>query len=155
MSSARDLQNAAALLKLLGRQHPPAESVAQPLQPVAQGAGGGGNVQRPIDWTSPDESMSLFEEADDTSVRIILGHTCGSQIKISIAADGTASVRVINCDGDGVKVTPGGIVGVHVDDAGSEEESETETTQPYSELTITGCVDGVDQSIVVLGYIPE
>jgi hypothetical protein len=152
VSNARDLLNAMAL-KLLGNQVPPAE-VPQPLQVVAPGAGGGGgDVERPIDWDSPDETHHLHAESDDASVRIILSDTCGSQIKIWIDADGVPAFRLIDCAGDGVKVTPEGITGVHVDDAGTEEESETEDDEWPGMITITGCVDGVDRSIRVLGYI--
>jgi hypothetical protein len=148
VSSPRASANVAALLKLLGRQPPPPEA-PQPLQHAAV-AGGGGAAGRPIDWASPDETLTLHAESDDTSARVRLRHTCGAEIILEMAAGGVPKIRLIDCDGVGVKLDPTGLTSVEVD---PETGEETETGSTYGPLTVTGCVNGVNQSITVLGYL--
>ena len=150
MSNPRSTANVAALLKLLGRQPPPPES-AQPIAVAAVGSGG--SASRPIDWPSPDGTMSLFADSTDASVRVILQDDCGAQILLQMLPDGSAKVRVIGCDGVGYSLTPAGLAKVTVTDPGTEEEDETVDEAPAGWITITGCVDGVNRSIRVIGEV--
>lgn len=151
MSSPRHRLNAAALLKLLGRVPPPAE-VSQPLQVAALGSGGDA---RPIDWLSPDGDLRLRADATDARAYVILQDDCGAQVLIDVKADGSARVRVIGCDGVGYSLTPAGLAQVSVTDPGGEDEEETVTEAPASWIIITGCVDGVNKSVRVMGEVLE
>lgn len=151
MSAGRDRENAAGLLKLLGLTPPPAE-VDQPLETAAAGAGGS---VRPIDWLSPDGVLRLRADSTNAGVSVILSNTCGSQILLNIKPDGSSKIRVIGCDGVGYSLTPAGLAQVSVSDPGGEDEEETVTEAPASWITITGCVDGVNRSIRVMGEVLE
>lgn len=151
MSATRDALNLAAIRKLADGK-PPSER-PQPMMMCAPGAGGA--AARPIDWKSPDGKISLYAESKDTSVIVRLQDDCGAQVLLSVAADGTAKVRVIGCDGSGYALTPSGITQVTVTGAGTESESETTPpgSQPIGTITITACVNGVNKSITILGYV--
>ena len=151
MSRARDGMNLAGLSRMLGGK-PPREAADQPLATAASGGGGGG-AARPIDWPSPDETMRLQADSTDAGVSVILSDDCGSQILLLIKPDGAAKIRVIGCDGVGYALTPTGLAKVSVTGAGTEEEEETIDEEPAGWITITGCVDGENRSIRVIGEV--
>lgn len=149
MSAARDRLNARALAAL----DAPLETTPQ-LQVAAAAAGGGS--ARPIDWQSPDETVRLRADAVNTTVQVRLDHTCGSSILLRIAADGSAAIRIIGCDGVGYKLTPTGLTQVTVTvDGETGEETEADGEDSLTWITVTGCVDGVNRSIRVLGAVIE
>ena len=99
---------------------------------------------------SPDASLTLHAESDDTSDRVRLRHTCGAEIILEMAAGGAPKIRLVDCAGVGVRIDPTGITAISVD---PETGEETESGSTYGPLTVTGCVDGVNRSITVLGYV--
>jgi hypothetical protein len=111
--------------ELAARQPAPAVTLAA--QGGAGGSGGGGG--RPINWTSPNTLLSLFADVADDGGSVELAHTCGSQVRLYIDASGGASMRVINCSGDGYRLDSDGLTQVHVDvDSETGEETETATS---------------------------
>jgi hypothetical protein len=154
MSATRNKLNVGALVQMLGRAGGPPRELPQPMQLAAPGAGGGAGA-RPIDWKSPDDTLSLFAEVDNASTRIRLQDDCGSQILIQITSAGLPMVRVIDCAGNGVKITPEGIQQVTVTDAGGETETETEIDSPYGPITVQACVDGVTKTLHLIGWVEE
>jgi hypothetical protein len=117
------------------------------MQVAAQAAGGA--PSRPIDWKSPDNNNSLYADTVDAGSTIRMRDDCGSEILININAAGDAMVRVINCSGNGYKLTPDGLVKVSVDGEGTE----TEEGSPLGTITVEACVDGVDRTLVLFGYV--
>jgi len=151
MSASRDTRNRDALAVIRGLV-PPAPELPQQAKTCAQGGGGGGGG-RPIDWESPDATHTLYAEADDASTRVILQDICGSQVRLQILADGSASVRVIDCTGAGYKLTPSGLQQITVTDPGGESESETPVGSPLGMVTVQACVDGVTKTLHLVGYV--
>ncbi len=146
MSLTRDALNIQALTRMLGGRPPP--GTPEPLQLAAPGAGAAA-AQRPIDWESPDTVNKLFADATDGETIVRLRNSCGSEILININAAGAAQVRVINCSGNGYKLTPDGLVKVSVDGDGTE----TEEGSPLGVITVEACVDGVTRTLNIVGYI--
>ncbi len=151
MSRTRDGFNVGALARMLGK--PPPREVAQPLAIAAAGAGGGGG--RPLDWKSPDGTLSLYAEAADTDVKIRLQDNCGTQILVRIDAAGNGKIRITGCDGVGFSLTPAGLQKVTLSDPGGEAETETPDpgSSPMSEITVQACVDGVTKTLHLFGWV--
>jgi hypothetical protein len=118
------------------------------------GASGGGGLIWPIYQESPDTSLYWWADVTDVASHLELQDDCGAQVQAIVTAAGAAKVRVIGCDGVGYKLGPDGLTKVTVTDPGTEDEEETpDTSGPIGMITITGCVDGVDKTIHVMGYV--
>lgn len=153
MSQTRDRLNVASLTRMLGGRSLSAD-LSAPIAIANAGAGGGGG-ERPIDWASPDESLTLYANVTDAGAIIRLQESCGAQVLLRMRPDGTAQVRVIGCDGVGYSLGPDGLKEVAVTGAGTEEEAETSPpgSQPLGAITVQACVNGVTKTLTLFGYV--
>lgn len=118
------------------------------------GGGGGGGGGFPIDEESPNGDLRIQADIADSGSQVRISHSCGSEVKISMDGSGVGIMRVLDCTGAGYKFDKNGVTQVQVTtDPATGEETETPVGSPMSQITVQACVNGVNKTLHLFGYV--
>lgn len=138
-----------------------ARAIAQRDQPdaddgirvVSPSAGSGAGTGFP--WTATAGAVTHEGTLDATAGgKVRLVHTCTAEAILSMDQAGNGAATVIGCGGTGWQLTKDGLRRVQRNGETGEIEP-VPGDLPLGRITVTACVDGVNKTIVLLGYVAE
>jgi hypothetical protein len=115
----------------------------------------GAGVGTGFPWSASAGAVTHEGTLDATAGgKVRLAHTCTAEVLMTMDQSGNGAATVIGCSGTGWQLTKDGLQEVQRNPETGEIEP-VPGAVPLGKITVNACVDGVDKTLVLMGFIVE